>query len=161
LINNAGISSSGGWFSPAETPVAEMRGVYETNVFGVVAVTNALLPLLRRAPVACVVNVSSELGSLTWGTDPESPYYVANLLAYNSSKTALNAVTVSYAKELRGTSIRVNAANSGYCATDLKGQSGFRTAGEGAADVVRLVDLDADGPTGGFYGFGTDGPIPW
>ncbi|MBC6461693.1 SDR family oxidoreductase [Actinomadura sp. HBU206391] len=161
LVNNAGIAYSGGWFTAAETPVSEMRGVYETNVFGVVAVTNAMLPLLRQAPAGRVVNVSSDLGSLTWASDPEHPYYGANLLAYNSAKTAVNAITVSYAKDLRDTPIKVNAANPGYCATDLNGHTGVRSAAEGAAEVVRLAQLPAEGPTGGFYGSGADGPIPW
>ena len=100
-----------------------MREVYETNVFGVIMVTNAMLPLLRRAPAARIVNVSSEVGSITSMTDPASP--LAQMpagLAYPSSKTALNMITAMYAKELRDTPIKVNAANPGYTKTDLNRQ---------------------------------------
>ncbi|MEO3869923.1 SDR family oxidoreductase [Nonomuraea sp. B12E4] len=148
LVNNAGISGDLARAVPSATPVAELRQVYETNVFGVVTVTNAMLPLLRRSPAGRIVNMSSELGSLAMATAPDSPFADANFIAYNSSKTALNMVTVCYANELKDTPIKVNAANPGYCATDLNGHSGFRTAQEGAAIAVRLANLGADGPSG-------------
>ncbi len=162
LVNNAGISvppGPDGWAPPSETPVDAVRENYETNVFGVIAVTNAMLPLLRRSPAARIVNVSSELGSLAGNSDLNSPFAEINLLPYNTSKTALNGVTVAYAKELRDTSIKVNAVTPGYCATDLNGHSGVRTAEQGAAVTVRLAMIGADGPTGAF--FGDDGPTPW
>ena len=158
LVNNAGIIA-GGYTPPSETPLAIVRDNYETNVFGVIAVTNAMLPLLRRAAAARIVNVSSGLGSLGNAMDPSGPYFSVNLLAYNTSKTALNGVTVAYAKELAGTPIKVNAADPGYCATDLNGHSGPRSAQQGAAIAVRLALLDADGPTGGF--FNDEGPVSW
>ncbi|MEV4573938.1 SDR family oxidoreductase [Nonomuraea jabiensis] len=150
LVNNAGIT--GGFMDPrpSATPAGVLREVYETNVFGVVTVTNAMLPLLRESEAGRIVNLTSELGSLTRAMDRESPYWDVNIMPYNSSKTALNMVTVSYAKELIDTPIKVNAANPGYCATDLNGHSGFRTAEQGAAIAVRLATLDADGPTGAF-----------
>ncbi|MCP2343837.1 SDR family oxidoreductase [Actinomadura rupiterrae] len=159
LVNNAGIAPAEASVSPSELPLKALRATYETNVFGVVAVTNAMLPLLRRAEAARIVNVSSELGSLTLLSDPESIYYPFNLMAYNSSKSALNGITLSYAKELAGTGIKVNAANPGYTATDINGHSGPQTVEEGAACVVPLALLDADGPSGGFF-TGTE-PLPW
>jgi len=168
LINNAGISIWEGAGTPGQTTVAAMRTVYETNVFGVVAVTNALLPLLRRSPAARIVNVSSEVGSITAMTDPASPMYPMASVPYPSSKTALNMITAMYAKELRETPIKVNAANPGYCATDLNGRSGFRTPEQGAEVSVHLATLPADGPTGVLWGYlwtadgnGGFGVLPW
>ncbi|HEU4422720.1 MAG TPA: SDR family oxidoreductase [Pilimelia sp.] len=158
LVNNAGILLDLG-SKPSETAVETLRRTYETNIFGVVAVTNAMLPLLRQAPAARIVNVSSELGSLAATSDPGHPYSQFPLLAYNSSKSALNAITVSYANELRDTPIKVNAADPGYCATDLNGHSGPRTAAQGANAAVTLATLDAAGPTGGYYS--EDGPVAW
>jgi NAD(P)-dependent dehydrogenase (short-subunit alcohol dehydrogenase family) len=168
LVNNAGIAR-GGWSGrPSETTLATLREVYETNVFGVVAVTNAMLPLLRTAPAARIVNVSSEVGSIGATTNPSSPLYWMASVPYPSSKTALNMVTVMYAKELRDTLIKVNAANPGYCATDLNGHGGFRTPEQGAEVSVFLATLPADGPTGQLWGdlamAGDDqgyGMLPW
>jgi NAD(P)-dependent dehydrogenase (short-subunit alcohol dehydrogenase family) len=139
---------------PSETDLDAMRAIYETNVFGVVTVTNAMLPLLRRSPAGRIVNVSSELGSIASLTDPASPLsqFPAGL-AYPSSKTALNMITVLYARELRDTPIKVNAANPGYTATDLNGHSGFRSADEAAEISVHLATLPAEGPTGIFWGY--------
>ncbi len=152
LINNAGIARGDGAGKPSETTLATLRTVYETNVFGVVAVTNAMLPLLRRAQAARIVNVSSEVGSIGSMTDPASPLFPMASVPYPSSKTALNMITAMYAKELRDTAIKVNAANPGYCATDLNGRSGFRTPEEGAEVSVQLATLPADGPTGKLWG---------
>ncbi|GAB3968002.1 SDR family oxidoreductase [Actinoallomurus acanthiterrae] len=157
LVNNAGVSLTR--VAPSETSVDLLRRTYDTNVFGVVTVTNAMLPLLRGAPAGRIVNVSSELGSLTLNSDPESPFKEANLLAYNSSKAAVNMITVCYAKELGDTPIKVNAVNPGYCATDLNDHTGFRTAAQGAAPAIQAALLGEDGPTGTF--FGDDGPHPW
>jgi NAD(P)-dependent dehydrogenase (short-subunit alcohol dehydrogenase family) len=152
LVNNAGITG-GSRGLPSETSLADMRTVYETNVFGVIKVTNALLPLLRRAPAARIVNVSSEVGSIASRTDPDGPMAaMPPSLAYTSSKTALNMVTAMYAMELKDTPIKVNAANPGYTATDLNGHSGFRTAAEGAEVSVHLATLGSDGPTGTLWG---------
>jgi NAD(P)-dependent dehydrogenase (short-subunit alcohol dehydrogenase family) len=152
LVNNAGIARGDGSGRPSDTTLHTLRMVYETNVFGVVAVTNAMLPLLRRAPAARIVNVSSEVGSIASMTDPNSPLWPMASVPYPSSKSALNMVTAMYAKELRDTPIKVNAANPGYCATDLNGHSGFRTAEQGAAVTVHLATLPEDGPTGAFWG---------
>ena len=120
-----------------------------------------MLPLLRRAPAARIVNVSSEVGSITSMTDPASP--LAQMpagLAYPSSKAALNMITAMYAKELRDTPIKVNAANPGYTKTDLNRNSGFRSAAEGAEASVHLATLPADGPSGILWGhlWTADGP---
>lgn len=152
LVNNAGIA--GGRGAPSTESPAMVRQVFETNVLGVVAVTNAMLPLLRRAASARVVNLSSELGSVTFMSDRSSPaWQLPPSLAYPVSKSALNMVTAMYAKELRDTPIKVNAANPGYCATDLNGRSGFRTAAEGASVSVHLATLPDDGPTGTLWGY--------
>ena len=146
LVNNAAIARGG---PPSQTDLDAIREVYETNVFGVIMVTNAMLPLLRRAPAARIVNVSSEVGSITSMTDPASP--LAQMpagLAYPSSKSALNMITAMYAKELRDTPIKVNAANPGYTKTDLNRNTGFRSVAEGAEASVHLATLDADGPSG-------------
>lgn len=152
LVNNAGITS--GLAPTSQVEVADLRRTYETNVFGVVAVTNALLPLLRRSRSARIVNVSSGLGSLTLLSDPDFRFADLNNAAYQSSKAALNALTVLYAKELRGTGIKVNAVSPGYRATDLNG--GLPTPGagdpaDGAAVAVRMALIDDAGPTGEFH----------
>jgi NAD(P)-dependent dehydrogenase (short-subunit alcohol dehydrogenase family) len=158
LVNNAGILRERGQ-RPSAMPVVLLEETFATNVFGVVAVTNALLPLLRAVPDARIVNLSSGLGSLALCSDPDHVYGQNPLLAYNASKAALNSVTVSLAAELRSSGIKVNAADPGYCATDLNGHSGPRTPTQGATAAVRLATLPADGPTGGF--FDEDGPVPW
>jgi NAD(P)-dependent dehydrogenase (short-subunit alcohol dehydrogenase family) len=140
-------------------PVSRVAETFATNVFAVVEVTNALLPLLRRSAAGRIVNQSSAMGSLTLAADPSTPYASLHLLAYNSSKAALNAVTLEYAKELRDTSIKVNAADPGYCATDLNGHQGYRTAAQGAIAAVALATLPDDGPSGTFAG--DKGPVPW
>ena len=168
LVNNAGIARGDGGGLPSETTLGTLRAVYETNVFGVVAVTNALLPLLRRAPAARIVNVSSEVGSIASMTDPDGPMAEMASVPYPSSKTALNMVTAMYAKELRDTPIKVNAANPGYCATDLNGRTGFRTPQQGAEVTVHLATLGEDGPTGRLWGYlwtadggESSGVLPW
>ncbi|TYB68736.1 SDR family oxidoreductase [Nonomuraea sp. PA05] len=159
LVNNAGITGDPAGFLPSAATAAHLREVYETNVFGVVTVTNAMLPLLRRSPAGRIVNMSSELGSLAMAADPGSPFAEVNIVGYNSSKSALNMVTVGYAKELKDTPIKVNAANPGYCATDLNQHQGFRTAEQGAAIAVRLATLDENGPTAAFLE--DAGDVPW
>jgi NAD(P)-dependent dehydrogenase (short-subunit alcohol dehydrogenase family) len=168
LVNNAAIAVGGG--PPGATDLGAMREVYETNVFGVIMVTNAVLPLLRRAPGARIVNVSSEVGSITAMTDPASPLSKMPAgLAYPSSKTALNMITALYARELRDTAVKVNAANPGYTKTDLNGNTGFRSAAEGAEPVVHLATLADDGPSGILWGYlwspeapqPSYGPLPW
>ncbi|HEX9868186.1 MAG TPA: SDR family oxidoreductase [Candidatus Tectomicrobia bacterium] len=157
LVNNAGIFIDDA--PPSGLDMEVLRRTYETNVFGPVAVTKAMLPLLRKSSAGRVVNMSSGLASLTLASDLGWEFAAINLLAYNSSKSALNAVTVQFAKELRDTPIKVNAADPGYTATDLNNYQGTRHVEQGARAAVRLATLPADGPTGGF--FDEDGPLPW
>lgn len=154
LVNNAG--AAGPETIPSETSAVDVRSVYETNVFGVIRVTNAVLPLLRKSPSARIVNMSSVLGSLTHGAERRDPTGVfppgifPALLAYNTSKSALNALTVTYANELRDAGILVNAAEPGFVSTDLNGHRGRLTADEGARIPVLLATLEQGGPTGTF-----------
>lgn len=167
LVNNAGIARGN---PPSQTDLDTMHEVYEVNVFGVIRVTNAMLPLVRRAPAGRIVNVSSEVGSISSITDPASPLgQMPASLAYPSSKAALNMITAIYAKDLRDTPIKVNAANPGYTKTDLNRNSGFRSVTEGAEAIVYLATLPADGPSGILWGhlWSADGPadaygrLPW
>ena len=157
LVNNAAIAQDS--VPPSQLDMATLRRTFETNVFGVVAVTQAMLPMLRKSSAGRIVNLSSGLASLAQNSDPDWAFDSVNLLAYNSSKTALNAVTVQFAKELRDTPIKVNAADPGYTATDMNGHSGTRTVEQGATAAVRLATLPDDGPTGSF--FDEDGVVPW
>ena len=137
-----------------------LRRTFEANFFGVVAFTQPLLPLLRAAEHANVVNVSSGLGSLTINADPSNPFYHVKLLAYNASKAALNMFTVDLAYDLRETKVKVNSGNPGYTATDMTNHApGTQTVEEGAKEIVRLAQLLEDGPTASFYQ--TDGVVAW
>jgi NAD(P)-dependent dehydrogenase (short-subunit alcohol dehydrogenase family) len=158
LINNAGILG-GQPTAPSQEAVSAIRDAYETNVFGPIRVTQAFLPLLKAATEAKIVMVSSGLGSLGWLADPANEYYAVNILGYNSSKSALNAVTLSFAKELVAVGIKVNAADPGYTATDMNGHSGHRTVEQAAAGIVWLATLESSGPTGGFYF--DQNQVPW
>lgn len=168
LVNNAGITNAGEPGRPMAEVVKsgrasvatldEVRAVFETNVFGVIAVTQAMLPLLREAPAARIVNISSGGGSLTRNSDPTNPHR-SMFGTYSSSKAALNAVTLAFASDLESTGIKVNAADPGFTATDLNGFAGTRSVQEAAREPVRLALLDANGPTGTFSN--EDGPVPW
>lgn len=158
LVNNAGINVPADG-PPSTADLDSVRRAMETNFFGTFAVTRAMLPLLREAPAARIVNVSSGLGSLTLNGDPDWEFAPYKLLGYCASKAALNMLTVQLAYELRGTAIKVNSADPGFTATDLNGHRGYQTVEEGAAEPVRLALLPPDGPTGGFSA--TAGPHPW
>jgi NAD(P)-dependent dehydrogenase (short-subunit alcohol dehydrogenase family) len=158
LVNNAGIARE--WqFKPSQVDLSLVKEIYETNLFGAVAVIQALLPLLLRSTAGRIVNVSSSLGSLALTSDSGSPLSQLPCLGYSSSKAALNAVTVQFANELRGTPVKVNAVCPGYVATDLNGHSGPRTPEQGARIAIEMATLPEDGPTGGY--FNEDGRIPW
>lgn len=169
LVNNAGISHAGepgrsleeiaSSGRPSVASLDEVRAVFETNVFGVIAVTQAMLPLLREAPAGRIVNVSSSSGSLTINADPSFPHRSVFGAVYSPSKTALNAITLAFAIELESTGIKVNAACPGFTGTDLNNFAGTRTVQEAAREPVRLALLGADGPTGTFSN--EDGPLPW
>ena len=161
LINNAGIYMP----CPAfETTAKEMRQTFETNVFAVVTVTHAMLPLLRGAPAARVVNIASTTASQALTSDPKSLFGLENnILAYASSKSAVTMLTLQYANAMRRDAayahIKVNAATPGYIATDLNHHTGNRTVAQGALIVVTLATLPDDGPSGGF--FNDVGSVPW
>jgi NAD(P)-dependent dehydrogenase (short-subunit alcohol dehydrogenase family) len=168
LVNNAAISHAGKPGRPLEemaksgrlsfVSLDEVRAVFETNVFGVIAVTQAMLPLLREASAGRIVNVSSASGSMTLNSDPKNPHR-SMFGTYSSSKTALNAITLAFASALESTGIRVNAACPGFTATDLNNFQGTRTVQQAAREPVRLALLDVNGPTGTFSN--EDGPLPW
>jgi NAD(P)-dependent dehydrogenase (short-subunit alcohol dehydrogenase family) len=165
LVNNAGIMSAWG-VRTADMTAAHLREVYEVNVFGVVTVTSACLPLLRRSPNPRIVNMSSGLGSLALLSDPASPVAARASLAYGSSKAALNALTLIYANALRADGIKVNAAGPGMVPTDQNAAAPFprgdRTTADGAAVPTLLATIPADGPTGVFRGpDALDDIIPW
>ena len=157
LVNNAGVTG-GPPQEPTRVQPATVLVAVETNVIGVIRVTNAMLPLLRRAPSPRIVNMSSSVGSLTLQTTPGAETGPLSA-AYSASKTFLNAVTIQYAKELRETNILINAGCPGFTATDLNGFRGVRTPEQGAAIAIRLATLADDGPTGGF--FDDAGVVPW
>ena len=159
LVNNAGVAADlDAQGRPSGTTVAALRSVYETNVFGVLAATRALLPLLRRSAPRRISNQSSTLGSLASLSDPAHPFAGVNLLAYNSSKTALNALTVSLAKDLAADRIVVNATCPGWVHTDMGGAAPPRSVEQGAAIAVKLATMD-DPPTGKYLD--DSGEIPW
>ncbi|WP_346055777.1 SDR family oxidoreductase [Amycolatopsis dongchuanensis] len=155
LVNNAGVGVPA--TPPGDTRVAELRDVFEVNVFGPVRVTNAFLPLLRAAQHPRIVMVSSGMGSFTLANDPRWSGLVLPQLGYPASKAALNMITSQYARALDG--VKVNAVEPGYTATDLNGHAGFQTVAEGADAIVELAGVGPDGPTGGF--FDRKGTVPW
>ncbi|MCL6750014.1 SDR family oxidoreductase [Nostoc sp. CCCryo 231-06] len=166
LVNNAGIISDGDRLPPSQIDIETLRHTYETNVFGVFAVTKALLPLLKKSTAGRIVNLSSGLASLAQNSDPNYEFASFKLLAYNSSKTAVNAITVLLAAELKDTAIKINAADPGFTATDINQYQGYRTVEQGAIPTggyayaaVRLATLPNDGSSGGF--FDEDGVVPW
>ena len=156
LVNNAGVLLELG--TPVtETSVDQFRETYDVNVFGAIALTVACIPLLRRSAPARVVNMSTPLGSLSLLADPESHFAGRAMLAYSTSKAALNCATVVYANALRDDGVLVNAAWPGFVATDLNRNRGMRTAEQGAELPVELALLPANGPTGGFFTHADDG----
>ncbi|GGS05093.1 short-chain dehydrogenase [Micromonospora fulviviridis] len=160
LINNAGIEGrrpDGGVIGAAEVTADMMREVFETNVFGMVRVTHAFLPLLQRSAAPVVVNLSSGLASLARVTEPGNPSYAYPGMAYPASKVAVNMITVQYAKAFPN--MRVNAVEPGYTATDLNMRTGFQTVEQGAEVIVRMAQVGPDGPTGGY--FDREGSLPW
>jgi len=169
LVNNAAISHAGNpgrsleeivtTTRPSVVSLDEVRAVFETNVFGVIAVTQAMLPLLREAPTARIVNVSSRGGSLAINADPTYSNRWTFASVYSQSKTALNAITLAFSIELESAGIKVNAACPGFTATDLNNFAGTGTVEQAAREPVRLALLDANGPTGTFSN--EPGVLPW
>ncbi len=158
LVNNAGIVDYTDGL-PGKADLAAVRRTFETNFFGPLTVSQALLPLLRKAPAPRIVNVSSTLGSLALQADPNNPYSDYRFIGYSGSKAALNMLTADLAAELKDVPAKVNSACPGYVATDINNHSGPRTVEQGAAIIVHLATLGEDGPTGGFYD--DNGSIAW
>jgi len=164
LVNNAGIAAgkfpgTGPEHSASEVPADLLHKVFETNFFAQVALTNALLPLIRKSAAGRIVNLSSILGSLKLHATPGSPIYDAKSFAYDASKTALNAYTIHLAYELRDTKIKVNSAHPGWVKTDMGGEQAPMELSEGGKTSAALATLPDDGPTGGFFHMGK--PLPW
>ncbi|WP_326791839.1 SDR family oxidoreductase [Streptomyces sp. NBC_00841] len=160
LVNNAGVEGRGAnndVAGAADVTVDMMRQVFETNVFGTVRVTHAFLPLLQRSAAPVVVNLSSGLASLTRVTTAGTPTYAYPGVAYPASKTAVNMITVQYAKAFPN--MRINAVEPGYTKTDLNGNTGIQTVEQGAEIIVRMAQVGPDGPTGGY--FDAEGALPW
>jgi len=155
LVNNAGIT--GPHSAPADPTSADLEATYATNVFGLVRVTHAMLPLLRASESPVVVNVSSGLGSFGRVTDPSAIESTFPTVAYGSSKAAVCAITLQYARAMP--ELRINAVDPGYTATDLNGNSGTQSVQEGTEAIIRMATIGADGPTGTF----SDrlGNVPW
>lgn len=164
LVNNAGVASgsfpaSGPDHSAAEVPMDVLRRVFETNFFSTVALTQTLLPLIRKSVAGRIVNLSSILGSLGLHADPKSPIYNAKSFAYDASKTALNAFTIHLAYDLRETKIKVNSAHPGWVKTEMGGPEAPMELSDGAKTAVALATLPEDGPSGGYFHMGK--PLPW
>ena len=166
LVNNAGVlldeadfGKPGGVNTTSTVSQDILHKTFETNFFAVVALTQTLLPLIRKSPAGRIVNLSSILGSLTLHADPKSDIYDKKGFAYDASKTALNAFTVHLAQELRTTLIKVNSAHPGWVKTDMGGSSAPMELSEGGKTSVQLATLPDDGPTGGFFHLGQ--PLPW
>ncbi len=159
LINNAGVMQDDGSKKVSEQSLAVWHSTFDTNVFGVIAVTQAFLPLLHKSAAGRIVNLSSILGSNTLHSIPGSPIYDFKIPAYNVSKTALNGWTVQLAYELRDTTIKVNAAHPGHVQTDMGGASAPMAIPDGAKTSVQLALLPADGPNGGYFHMGET--LPW
>ncbi len=149
LVNNAGINIDRS--RPSETIVTNMQAIYDVNTFGPVRVTIAFLPFLRKGNGARIVMMSSSLGSISASLDPTSETYDVNLLSYNSSKAALNMITVMFAKDLHTEGIKVNAVNPGHTDTDLNHHQGHRTVENAAKIAIKLATIGANGPTAGFF----------
>jgi NAD(P)-dependent dehydrogenase (short-subunit alcohol dehydrogenase family) len=160
LVNNAGIegrAAGNAVIGAADVTAAEMQATFDTNVFGIVRVTHAFLPLLQRSAAPVIVNLSSSLGSMAKITAPGTPQYAYPGVAYPASKAAVNLITVQYAKAFPG--MRINAVEPGYTATDLNGHTGTQTVEQGAEIIVRMAQTSPDGPSGGY--FDAAGPLPW
>ena len=160
LVNNAGVEGrtpDNVVIGAADETAAHMQALFDTNVFGVVRMLHAFLPLLQRSAAPVVVNLSSGLSKTADLANPDGPVHFYPGVAYPASKTAVNTITVQYAKAFPA--VRINAVDPGYTATDLNGRTGTQTAEEGARIIVRMAQIGPDGPTGGH--FTAAGPVAW
>jgi NAD(P)-dependent dehydrogenase (short-subunit alcohol dehydrogenase family) len=158
LVNNAAVALDRN-VKPSEVSEDILRQTFEANFFAVVLLTQKLLPLLRKSDAGRIVNLSSNLASLTLHSEPSSDIYDVKLLAYDASKTALNAFTIHLAHELKDTKIKVNAAHPGWVKTDMGGEGALMDVADGAHTSVELATLPTSGPTGGFFHLGET--VPW
>ncbi len=156
LINNAGVAVEKGR-QPSQLDAQDLKETFETNFFGLFAVTKTMLPLLMKSTAGRIVNVSSGRGSFANNIKPVDKNL--NALAYNSSKAAVNMLTLTFSKELIETSIKINSAAPGYTITAINDFKGHRTVQQAAEIIVKLATLDENGPTGGF--FDENGTVPW
>ena len=160
LINNAGVEGrtpDGGFVLPKDTTAETVQTLMDTNVFGVVRVIHAFLPLLERSAAPVIVNVSSGLSLTRELVNPAATAHFYPAISYPASKAAVNMITVQYAKAYPG--IRINAVEPGYTKTDLNYNTGTQTVEEGAEIIVRMAQVSPDGPSGGF--FDASGSIAW
>ena len=159
LVNNAGVLLEDPSVAPSAQSLDAWRNTFETNLYALVAVTQAFLPLLRKSDAARIVNVSSVLGSQTLHADPTSDIWDFKIPAYNASKAAVNSWTLSLAYELRNTPIKVNTVHPGYVKTDMNGGEGEIEIADGARSSVQMALIGTDGPTGSFTYLGE--VLPW
>lgn len=161
LVNNAGVLNDYG-VTASELPISDLRASFETNFFGAFETTQMFLPLIKKSPAGRIVNMTSDLGSLTAMGDPNHAQYSAFAAGYQASKCALNVLTRQFAKELGDTNIKVNSASPGLCRTDMGGENAPLSVEQGAATAIWLATLEADGPTGGFFSSTLEGgEHPW
>jgi NAD(P)-dependent dehydrogenase (short-subunit alcohol dehydrogenase family) len=158
LINNAGIRGEVPQVA-SQIPIERIREIFETNFFGVIQVTQEFIPLLQKSEVPIVVNVTSDLGSLTFRSDPTLNNYRLERAGYGPSKTALNAYTVALAVELKDTKFKINCVNPGHTATDFNNYEGTKSVAQGASVIVKYAILNESGPTGKY--FSEEGETPW
>jgi NAD(P)-dependent dehydrogenase (short-subunit alcohol dehydrogenase family) len=154
LVNNAGVLVAGSDGAPSTTTVATFKTTFETNVFGLIAVTQVMLPLLKKSAGGRIVNLSSVLGSIAEHADPNSSIHGMLVSAYNCSKAAVNMFTNQLALELRETKIKVNAVHPGWVKTDMGGEAAPMDIPDGAKSSVEMALIDESGPSGGFYHMG-------
>lgn len=159
LVNNAGVMLDDAKKKPSEQSIEVWRKTFETNLFGLIATTQAFLPLLRKSAAGRIVNLSSILGSIHFHATPGSPIYDTKVAAYNVSKSAVNAFTVQLAYELKDTPMKVNAAHPGWVKTELGGEGATMEISDGAKTSVALATVGADGPNGAFLHMGET--LPW
>jgi NAD(P)-dependent dehydrogenase (short-subunit alcohol dehydrogenase family) len=161
LINNAGISKEDfmGGNKTSTTSAELLHETFDTNFFGVIQITQTLLPLIKKAPAGRIVNLSSILGSLALAADPKSPIYDAKAFAYDASKAALNSFTIHLAHELKDTKIKVNSAHPGWVKTDMGTDAAPMEIPDGAKTSVKLATLPDNGPTGAYIHL--DQTLPW
>jgi NAD(P)-dependent dehydrogenase (short-subunit alcohol dehydrogenase family) len=154
LVNNAGVLNYAGEATPGTVPMETLRSTFDLNFFGLISVTQAMLPLIRKSPAGRIVNLTSILSSIAEHADPNSPIFNSKFIAYDASKASVNMFTNHLAHELRDTPVKVNAAHPGWVKTDMGGPDAPMEIADGARTSVMLATLPDNGPSGGFYHMG-------